>query len=111
VSFTTVTITHSFLNADGTPGSGEVKFTLTQRMTNGSQSVLPASVTASLNGTGNLSASLWSNSDTGTSPTGAQYRVDMLLQGASEEQFFITVPSGVGTVDLGGLLPAAEQVE
>lgn len=104
MAFTTQTITHKFENADGTAASGSIEFTLSGRMTNGTTTIIPASITANLDSNGNLSQALTSNSDAGTVPTDQQWRVDIRLLGASEEQFWITVPVGPGTTDLGPLL-------
>lgn len=103
--FSTCQITHSFANADGTPASGSITFYLTKRMTNGSQTIVPAEVTANLDSSGDLSQSLTANNDTGTVPGDAQWRVEFRILGAETETFFITVPTGGGTVDLGSLLP------
>jgi len=108
--FSAATITHTFENADGTPASGSVTFTLTGRMTNGTTTMVPASVTANLNASGQMSQVLTSNVDPGTTPQDTQWRVDLRIQGAKEESFFIVVPSGGGSVDLGSLLPGAQQV-
>jgi len=103
------TVTHSFKNADSTAASGAVTFTLTKRITNGTTSVVPAEVTATLNGSGQLSQLLYANNDAGTVPGDSQWRVDFRILGASEETFFITVPTGGGSVDLGSLLPQQPQ--
>ena len=110
MAFTSATITHKFQNADGTPGSGRVTFDLTRRMTNGGTTVLPSEVTAALDASGSISVTLVANDDTGTVPVDAKWRVTLRILGADEEEFFITVPGGGGTVDLGTLLPSAEQV-
>jgi hypothetical protein len=110
MAFTTRTITHVFTNADGTAASGSITFWLTQRMTNSGTSVMPAQITANLDSNGNLSQSLYCNDDTDTTPTGAQWRVDLRILGAEQESFFISVPSGSGSVDLGTLLPSSQQV-
>lgn len=110
MSFTTATITHTFENADGTAASGAIQFSLTGRMTNGSTSIVPASITASLNGSGALSQVLTSNLDAATIPQDTQWRATFRIMGAEEETFVITVPAGGGTVDLGSLLPGAQQV-
>jgi len=109
MAFTQATITHTFLNADGTPASGEITFTLTKRMTNGTQTIIPSTVTAAVSATGTLSQLLWSTQDPGTWPQDAEYRVDFRLLGAEQEQFYVGVPSGGGTVDLGSLLPQEPQ--
>lgn len=112
MSFTTATITHTFINADGTAASGSVKFTLTGLMTNGTTTIVPSSLTANLNGSGVLSQTLTSNVDPGTVPSdpATQWRVDLDLMGAEQQTYTITVPTGGGTVDLGTLLPGNPQV-
>lgn len=105
MSFSQTTITHTFTNADGTPASGIVEFVLSKRITNGSTTIIPASVSAPLDATGHLSQTLTANDDPGTVPIDSQWRMDLRLQGADVETFWITVPAGTGTVDLGSLLP------
>lgn len=90
--FSAPVITHSIENADGTAASGVVAFTLTQQMTNGTKTIVPAPISASLNGSGNISQALTSNFDFGTVPTGAQWRVDFRILGADQSSFFIVVP-------------------
>lgn len=103
--FSSATITHTFMNADGTPASGSITFVLSGRMTNGTTTIVPAEVTANLNGTGQLSQALTSNVDAGTSPQTTSWTMTMRILGASQEVFSIVVPTGGGTVDLGSLLP------
>jgi hypothetical protein len=105
VAFTKRTITHTVENADGTPGSGSITFTLTKRATNGTTTILPSEITANLNSEGKLSQELIANTDSETIPTDTQWRVDFRLLGDSPETFYITVPSGSGSIDLGTLLP------
>lgn len=105
MSFTITTVTHTFVNADQTPASGALVFSLSKRITNGPTTVVPASVTANLDASGNLSQALTSNADAGTIPQDSEWRVDFRILGSPVETFFITVPSGAGTVDLGSLLP------
>jgi hypothetical protein len=105
MSFSTRTIVHTFLNPDGSDGTGSVEFTLTKRMTNSGTSLLPASVTSTLSPQGGLSQVLTANNDAGTTPADAQWRVDIRLASDSLETYYITVPTGTGNVDLGTLLP------
>lgn len=109
MAFTTATITHTFTNPDATPASGSVIFSLEKRMTNGTQSVMPGvTVTAALNSGGQLSQALYANNDVGTVPTDSQWRVDIRVGSTDDGPYFITVPTGGGTVDLGSLLPQPE---
>lgn len=113
--FTLVTVTHQFLNLDGSFASGKVVFKLSNRITNGGTSYaseLP--IEATLNAQGQLSVQLPANDDTATTPAGSYYLVTLMLNGASEaspaQPMMIVVPSTAvgGTVDLGTLLPAQE---
>lgn len=107
--FTEATITHTVKNADGTAGSGSIEFTLTKRMTNGTTTLLPSAITANLNASGELSQKLTANNDAGTVPGDALWRVDFRLLGDQQETFYITVPAGGGSVDLGSLLSKQPQ--
>lgn len=66
MSFSNTTVTHTFLNADGTPSSGAATFTLSDLMTNGTSSITPGEITANLNGSGVLTQALTSNLDLAT---------------------------------------------
>jgi len=108
VAFTQTTVTHGFVNADGTPASGSLTFSLLGRMTNGTTTIVPAEITANLDGSGHLSQALTSNEDPGTIPQNVQWRVDFRITAVGSpvtESFYITVPPGPGTTDLGSLLP------
>lgn len=103
--FSQATITHTFTNANQTPASGSVEFTLTKRMSQPGQTITPGSITATLDAEGNLSQALTANTDPGTIPQDAQWKVGLYILGAEEETYFITVPTGGGTIDLMSLLP------
>lgn len=105
MAFTKRTITHKVLEPSGAPASGTFEFTLSKRITNGTETVVPGPVSATLNSSGELSVELPSNVDVGTTPGDSQYRLDWRLVGADPETFWIVVPTGPGTTDLGSLLP------
>lgn len=105
MGFTYSVISHSFDNADGTPASGSVEFTLTTRMTQPTDTIMPGSVTCTLDADGAFSQTLASNLDSGTVPQDAQWRVDIRIAGSEAETFWIVVPSGGEPYDLGALLP------
>lgn len=112
MSFTLRTIVHTFTNADSTAASGSVTFMLPQRMTNDGQTVLPGSVPFTLDGEGALNATnIAANDDTDTTPTEVQWQVTLSILGSDDETYAITVPSaGSGSINLGTLLPSAQQV-
>lgn len=106
MAFTQATVTHKFTNPDGTAGSGSVVFQLTKRMTNGTTSIVPGiEVIGSLDSGGNLSVTLYANNDPGTVPGDSQWQVDIRVNSKDDGPYFITVPTGGGTEDLGALLP------
>lgn len=105
MAFTKRKITHLVTEPSGAAASGSIEFTLSKRITNGAETIVPGSVSAPLNSTGELSVELPSNSDAGTTPSDSQYRVDLRITGAAPETFWIVVPTGPGTTDLGSLLP------
>ena len=105
MAFGACVVTHTFTNADMSPASGNIEFSLTQRITNGTQTLVPGLITANLGSSGQLSQSLTPNNDSATIPQTSQWRVDFRVLGASEETFFITVPTNTPTIDLGSLLP------
>lgn len=104
MAFSTRQITHNFENSDGTAASGTITFTLTKRITNGTTTMVPSVISATL-AAGALSQALTSNLDVATIPQDSQWRVDFRLAGDQQETFFITVPTGPGSTDLGTLLP------
>ena len=112
MAFTQVTVTHTFQNPDGTAAAGTVRFSLSERMTNGTVSVMPAEpVTATLDASGNISVALPANDDTGTAPSTAHYDVTIDITGARTEEYAIVLSHTTTPVDLGTLLPSTSQVE
>ena len=110
MAFTSASVSHTFTNADGTACSGNVEATLTELITNGSTSVAPNNIVATLTSAGVWNQTLVSNLDTATVPQDSQWRIDIRIQGVTPVTYYIVVPSGGGTYDLGALLPGAQQV-
>lgn len=114
MAFTLVPVTHKFLNPDGSAASGTVRFSLSERMTNSGESIMPAEpITATLDGTGSINQPVPANDDSGTSPAATHWDVTIAITGARSEEYAIVVSSANGTnpVDLGTLLPNQSQVE
>ena len=113
MAFSSIQITHSFLNPDGSGASGNAVFALSGRMTNGSTSYMAAApITAPFSSAGALSQALPANNDPATTPTGTTWLITINVSGAKPETYEIVVPFNAagGTVDLGALLPEAGQV-
>jgi hypothetical protein len=110
MAVTPVTVTHTFLNPDGTPASGIVAFRLSGRMTNGTTSYASTvPIHATLDANGQLSQSVPANNDPATVPTGTNYTVTLFVNGESGDTYAdVVVPydAAGGTVDLGSLLPS-----
>jgi hypothetical protein len=112
MSFSQTTITHRWVNADQTAASGSIVFALSDRITNGGVSIVPASeITVNLDATGSISQAVTSNLDSGTTPLDSTWNVYIRVAGASQEEQVIVVPSAGGTVDLGTLLAEVQQVQ
>lgn len=112
MAFTYATITHQFTNADSTPSSGTVEFSISQAMTNGGVTIVPAAhVSSTLSSAGVLSQQLASTQDAGTFPTGCFWRVDFRIAGATTEAFYTPIPSGGVSIDLGSLMPFVTPAE
>ncbi len=113
VSFTSIVLTHTFLNPDGSGASGNAVFVLSGRMTNGTTSYMAsAPITSAFSSAGALSQALPANDDIATTPTGQTWLVTINVAGARPEQYEIVVPHAAvaGTADLGTLLPETRQV-
>ena len=105
MAFTSATIQHQFKNADGTAASGSITFRLSGRMSQTGLTYGPAEITATLDGSGNLSQVLTSNVDGATVPQNTQWITTFRILGWQVEEYAIVVPTGGGTIDLLTLLP------
>jgi hypothetical protein len=112
MAFTIATITHDFLAPDGSNAVGDVEFSLTDEMTNGSVTYPKGYVITASLVNGALSQAIPSNLDAGTVPLvpQAMWQVTIRITGADDQTFWINVPSGGGSVDLFTLIPSSEQV-
>lgn len=104
MAFTTVTVTGTY-DVQGNPASGTLTFTLTAPMSNSNVSVVPQPIRVTL-ANGSFSVSLYANDDTATVPQGVSWGVTEQISGAQPRDYFITVPSADGTVDISTLTPA-----
>lgn len=103
-------VTHTYLNLDGTAASGKVSFQLSGAMRNsGTTFANSLPMICNLNSGGSLIAVLPANNDPGTIPDGVTYTVteEIASMGSASvgETFAILVPTGGGTIDLASLLP------
>jgi hypothetical protein len=101
-------ITHTFKGPSGAAAVGSAEFTLSERMSQPGSSILPEAVTATFNGSGEMSVELPSNRDSETTPGDTQYRLDLRIVGQDPQTFWIVVPTGPGTTDLYSLLPLSD---
>lgn len=105
MTFTSSTINHTWQNADTTPSSGNITFSLSKAITNGSVTIAPNHVVVTLNASGGISQALVSNVDMTTIPQDSFWIVTERIMGAAERQYPVQVPSGGVTTDLGSLMP------
>ena len=101
MSFTEIAIQAKFANADGSPASGSVSFSLVAEMLNSGQVAAAGSISAPLNADGQLISqsgypqTLLATDDTGTTPNNptSAYLVTIKLDNASGAQpFYVYVP-------------------
>lgn len=102
MAFTPITVQATRQNADNTPASGNITFTLNAEMLNGIDSVQPAPILGVLNANGQLVAQngqpliLLANDDTGTTPNlpTAAYLVTEQIDGSPLVQYSVIISSG-----------------
>lgn len=105
MAFTQIAVTGTYQLADGTAVDGSVTFTPTATMRNGageSETTVSAAVVAAIVG-GVMTGSLAATDDTGTTPVGVTYRVEVRSHrhpGLVEGPFWIEVPFDGGAIDL-----------
>lgn len=105
MAFSYCVVSHTFTNANGTPASGNIDFTLSGRMTQPADTIMPGAITIALNAEGAFSQSLASNQDSATVPQDTTWRVDIRIMGSPIETYNIVVPTNTASEDLGALLP------
>ena len=71
---------------------------------------LPLSIVSSTLAGGTATLTLSVTGTVPAAPQNAQWRVDLEILGAEQQSYFITVPAGGGSYDLGALLPSSQQV-
>jgi hypothetical protein len=121
MSFTPITVTATRRNADNTPATGNITFTLNAEMTNGTESVQPAPITGVLNDLGELVGQnqealiLLANNDVGTTPASpsASYLVTERVFGSELVSYSVILTHTTTPVDLSTLAryePAPEVI-
>lgn len=111
MSFTTVTVTGTFLEDDNvTPARGVVHFRLSTTLTDSSTNATraPAWIKAPLDANGRISVDLVATNDPSTTPTGATYFVDERVS-SGRRTYQIEVPYDSATVDLADLTPVSNE--
>lgn len=106
MGFTMASVSHTYQNIDGTPGSGALTWALSQSMRNGGTTYsagLP--VVINLNSSGYFVLVLPANNDAGTIPDGTSYTVTEKIAGAELQTWSVVVPTGAGAIDFASLLP------
>lgn len=105
MAFTQVTVTATFVNADGTIPGGTVTFTPTAAMANGGSIVPVSSRVLTLTG-GTATVVLDANDDVGTTPSGTGYTVVEAIAGAASRTYTVVLARAQPSVSLASLAPA-----
>ena len=103
----TVTVHGKYMYPDGTAAIGTVSFSQANFLRDPSADVVivPQSVTATLNGTGEFTAVLVATDDPDLDPTGWTYAVTESI-GGQNRTYQIVLPAGSSTVEIADLAPA-----
>jgi hypothetical protein len=103
VAFTQVTVTRDYDLATGEAPSGTVYFTPSTWLVNG-VTIPPVRVAAALDVAGQISVTLFANTDPATDPAGSYYTVLEVILGQPTRTYRVAVPHDAGsTIDLATL--------
>lgn len=113
MSLTPITITGTFVRADGTASQGTVTAVLTETIQNGVEIIEPTPLLGELNTEGKLKNQsqtafvLYANDDAATKPQGSAYAFTLEIDNAPIHSFEAVVPHTAveGKVDLSELEP------
>ena len=108
----TITLTGTYVDIEGNPISGSVRFSPQSiiKDTDQNQIIINTAITATLNGSGAFSVVLPVTDDTDVAPTPFAYEVEEIFSGG--RTFFITIPGGgSATQDIADLAPAVSTAE
>jgi hypothetical protein len=96
------TVVGTYLNADGSPKKGLVKFTPNSNLAVSGTSVLPiSSIEATLDANGAISQSLIKTDSSGVTPSGWKWVIEEKFEGGNVWEFLL--PTGTGSLDLSTL--------
>lgn len=96
------TVTGTYIDLTGAPVVGQVTFAIDPVLTDVGAAVviMPKTITAVLNGSGQFSISLPVTDDTDIAPTGFAYKVTEQFDGVKGRTYYMSVPTGVGAIDI-----------
>jgi hypothetical protein len=111
MSLTTVTLSGTFKQADGTACAGTVRFHLASPIQDASGNVIVSqnTETATLDGTGSFSLTLYATSGTGLLPLNNAYVVEEFITGAPRRSYEVDLPDTELTPNLADLVPPASR--
>ena len=104
-AFTAITVSGTFQDTTSSgevPSVGSVSFMASGPMEDTVNHVVrePARVSVALDGSGHFSVTLPATDDTGVTPTGVVYNVEILIQGQPPRRFSIPLPHATPSVDI-----------
>jgi hypothetical protein len=108
----TTTVTGTYVDIEGNPISGSVRFSPQSiiKDTDQNQIIINSPVTVALDNNGSFSVVLPVTDDTDVAPIPFAYQVEEIFSGG--RTFFITLPGGgTGTEDIADIAPAVTQAE
>lgn len=105
-NLSTVTVTGEYVDVQGNPIAGQVKFTPQEIVIDAdeNQIIIPRTVTVDLDANGSFSVVLPATDDTDLAPVNWVYRVEEAFSGG--RTYFIVIPSNPNSLDLADVVPA-----
>lgn len=105
-NLSTVTVTGEYVDVQGNPIAGQVKFTPQEIVIDAdeNQIIIPRTVTVDLDANGSFSVVLPATDDTDLAPVNWVYRVEEAFSGG--RTYFIVIPSSPSSLDLADVVPA-----
>lgn len=109
-NLTTVTVAGTYVNLQGTPIAGQVKFTPRSVLIDSAydQIIIPNTITVTLDATGSFAVALPATDDPDITPTGFTYRVEESFSGGRTYDISIPSASAGGSINLADVVPALE---
>lgn len=111
MALTPITVQGTYKKPDGSAASGIVRFNLVEPILDGAGNTIVATheMTATLDGSGAFSTTLYATDGTGLLPVGNAYEVEELISGVKRRRYEVAIPSTPTTINLADYIPTTSR--